>query len=65
MSLLFVAQKYIEALGNIAAADNQKLIMMPLEASSVVGSLAGISEIVKDAFVGPNMPAKSAKKSIK
>jgi regulator of protease activity HflC (stomatin/prohibitin superfamily) len=43
----FVAQKYIDALGKIASADNQKLILMPLEASSVIGSIAGISELTK------------------
>lgn len=43
----FVAQKYTEALTNIASADNQKVIMMPLEASSLIGSLAGIAEIAK------------------
>ncbi|MCX4026134.1 SPFH/Band 7/PHB domain protein [Endozoicomonas sp. SM1973] len=43
----FVAQKYVEALGQLTASDNSKIIMMPLEASSVVGSVAGITEIVK------------------
>lgn len=46
----FVAQKYIEALGNIASADNQKVVLMPLEASSVIGSVAGIAEIAKETF---------------
>ncbi len=46
----FVAQKYIEALGKIASADNQKIIMMPLEATSLIGSIAGIGEISKDLF---------------
>lgn len=46
----FVAQKYIEALGQIASSPNQKVILMPLEASSVIGSLAGISEIAKEVF---------------
>lgn len=41
----FVAQKYIEALGQIATSDNEKLVLMPLEASSVIGSLGGISEL--------------------
>ncbi|MBX2855737.1 MAG: SPFH/Band 7/PHB domain protein [Rhodobacteraceae bacterium] len=45
----FVAQKYVEALRDIAAADNQKVIMMPLEASSVIGSIAGLSELSKAA----------------
>ena len=45
----FVAQKYVEALRDIAAAENQKVIMMPLEASSVIGSIAGLSELSKAA----------------
>lgn len=46
----FIAQKYIEALSKLAAADNQKVLMMPVEASSIIGSLAGITEIAKQAF---------------
>lgn len=46
----FVAQKYTEALTQIASAPNQKIIMMPLEASSLIGSLAGIGSIAKDVF---------------
>ena len=46
----FVAQKYTEALQNIASAENQKVIMVPLEASSLIGSLAGIGEIAKQTF---------------
>lgn len=44
----FVAQKYIEALGTLAASGNSKIIMMPLESSQVIGSIAGIGEIVKE-----------------
>jgi len=46
----FIAQKYTEALQSIATAENQKLIMMPLEASSLIGSLAGIGEVAKEVF---------------
>ena len=46
----FVAQKYIEALGQIASADNQKVIMLPMEATSLLGALGGIGEISKDIF---------------
>ncbi|MDO9105422.1 MAG: SPFH domain-containing protein [Methylovulum sp.] len=46
----FVAQKYIEALKEIASADNSKLIFMPLEASSVIGALGGITELAKHAM---------------
>ena len=46
----FVAQKYTEALQSIASAENQKVILMPLEASSLIGSISGIAEIAKQAF---------------
>lgn len=46
----FVAQKYIGALESIASARNQKVILMPLEASSLIGSIAGIAEIAKETF---------------
>jgi len=46
----FVAQKYIEALGEIASSRNQKILMLPLEASSVIGAIGGISEIAREAF---------------
>lgn len=43
----FVAQKYVEALGQIASADNSKVVLMPLEASSIIGSIGGISELIQ------------------
>ncbi len=46
----FVAQRYIDALRDIAAAPNQKTLFMPLEAASVIGSIAGISELAKESF---------------
>ena len=46
----FVAQKYTEALQAIGTARNQKVIMMPMEATSLIGSLGGIGEIAKDLF---------------
>ena len=46
----FVAQKYTEALKDIGSADNSKIVMLPLEASSLMGSIAGIAEISKEAF---------------
>ena len=45
----FVAQKYTEALQAIGTAENQKLVLMPLEASSLIGSIAGIAEVAKKA----------------
>jgi regulator of protease activity HflC (stomatin/prohibitin superfamily) len=46
----FVAQKYIDALGQLASANNSKVILMPLEASQVIGAVGGIGEIVKATF---------------
>jgi regulator of protease activity HflC (stomatin/prohibitin superfamily) len=44
----FVATKYVDALKDIASSENSKLILMPLEASSLIGSIAGIAEIAKE-----------------
>jgi regulator of protease activity HflC (stomatin/prohibitin superfamily) len=46
----FVAQKYVEALGKFANSPNQKILLMPLEASSVIGALGGVAEIAREAF---------------
>ena len=46
----FVATSYMKALEAIARSPNQKIIMMPLEASAVIGSLGGLAEIAGEAF---------------
>ena len=46
----FVAQKYVDALGQIASSRNQKILMLPLDATSVMGSVAGIAEIARESF---------------
>ncbi len=43
----FVATQYIEALGKIATSPNEKLVLMPLEAASVIGAIGGIAELAK------------------
>ncbi|MGH8529734.1 MAG: SPFH domain-containing protein [Nevskiales bacterium] len=53
----FVATKYVEALKEIGAAPNQKLVLMPLEAASVIGAIGGIAELAKSA----GLKAASAK----
>ena len=55
----FVAQKYVAALKDVAAADNQKVMFLPLEATSLLGSLGGIGEIAKETFK-PSGPEKSS-----
>jgi len=44
----FIAQKYVEAIAQIGKSSNSKLVLMPLETSSLVGTIAGIAEIAKD-----------------
>ncbi len=46
----FIADKYIRAFGQLAESPNQKVIMLPVEAMSMLGSLAGIGEIAKATF---------------
>ncbi|MFO1147059.1 MAG: SPFH domain-containing protein [Alsobacter sp.] len=56
----FVAQQYVKALQELASAPNQKVLMMPVDASSVIGSIAGIAELARGAFGpddGPPRPA--------
>lgn len=49
----FVAQRYTEALTRIGSGTNAKLVMIPLEAAGIAGSIAGIAELVREA----NLPA--------
>lgn len=44
----FVAQKYVEAIKDMASSPNQKLLMLPTETMGVMGSIAGIAELTKD-----------------
>jgi regulator of protease activity HflC (stomatin/prohibitin superfamily) len=62
----FVANNYVGALKALAEAKNQKVMILPIEASSVIGAIAGIGEIAREAFGGagggdqasPPAPAK-------
>ncbi len=56
----FVANNYVKALESLASAPNAKIIMMPLEASSVIGSLAGLAQITGEAFGGGGAGPKPA-----
>jgi regulator of protease activity HflC (stomatin/prohibitin superfamily) len=58
----FIAQRYTEALTRLGSGTNTKLIMIPLEAAGIAGSIAGIAELIKEAGLGgapaapPNTP---------
>jgi regulator of protease activity HflC (stomatin/prohibitin superfamily) len=43
----FVALKYVDSLKDVASAPNSKTIMIPVEASGVVGSIAGVAELAR------------------
>src|SRR5579871_5373656 len=53
----FIADKYLRALTEIAHSPNQKVLMLPIEVTGVLGSLGGIAEIAKATFgAGPTGP---------
>ena len=56
----FVANNYVKALEALAQSPNQKILMLPLDASSVIGTIGGIAEIAREAFGGPGaaVPAR-------
>jgi regulator of protease activity HflC (stomatin/prohibitin superfamily) len=62
----FVANNYVKALESLAKAPNQKVILMPLEASAVIGSLAGLAQITGEAFGGgpSGQPAPAPRGSV-
>lgn len=43
----FVAQKYVEAMQQIGAAPNSRLVLMPMETAGLVGTIAGIAELAR------------------
>ncbi len=53
----FVAQKYVEAFKELASSPNQKLVLMPMEASGVIGSIAGVAELAKQALASQDNKA--------
>ncbi|MCQ2002766.1 SPFH domain-containing protein [Rhizobium sp. NRK18] len=58
----FVAQKYTEAMQAIGSANNSKVVLMPMEASALIGTLGGIGAIARDVFGNPpaSQPAPPA-----
>jgi regulator of protease activity HflC (stomatin/prohibitin superfamily) len=48
----FIAEKYLKAFAQLAESPNQKVIMLPIEATNVLASLGGIGEIARQTFGG-------------
>ena len=57
----FLGLKYIDALKGIATSPNQKLLMMPVDTANVIGTVAGITDIIKDALGKQETETKTAK----
>jgi len=57
----FLGLKYVEAFHALASAPNQKFVVLPMETSGVLGSLAGIAELTREALgKGPGPASGSA-----
>ncbi len=52
----FVANNYVEALKEMARSPNQKMLLLPIEATGVIGALAGIGELAKESFSQQRSP---------
>lgn len=52
----FVAQKYVEAFRDLAHSQNSKFVMMPMETSGLISSIAGIAELARQGFSSPQPP---------
>jgi regulator of protease activity HflC (stomatin/prohibitin superfamily) len=59
----FVAQKYVEALKEFAGSSNQKLLILPTDVTGVIGSIAGIAELAKEAL-GRQQESTAAKAAL-
>jgi regulator of protease activity HflC (stomatin/prohibitin superfamily) len=46
----FIAQKYVEAVGEFARSPNSKTILFPIEATQLIGTLGGIGELARAAL---------------
>jgi regulator of protease activity HflC (stomatin/prohibitin superfamily) len=57
----FIAQKYVEALKAMATSPNQKTMVLPYEATALLGSLAGVAEIARDSFGGASAATAAAR----
>ena len=50
----FIAQKYVEAMTQIGSSPNARLVLMPMETGGLVGTIAGIAELAKNATRQPD-----------
>ncbi|MBI1686153.1 SPFH domain-containing protein [Caulobacter hibisci] len=51
----FVAQKYVEAFGELARSPNAKTVIVPADFAGLTGTVAGVSELIRS-LAGPDAP---------
>jgi regulator of protease activity HflC (stomatin/prohibitin superfamily) len=56
----FIADKYLRALTEIVRSPNQKVLMFPIETTSVLGTLGAIAEIVNATFAGTSSSTRES-----
>jgi regulator of protease activity HflC (stomatin/prohibitin superfamily) len=45
----FIAQRYVDAFAKLAESPQQKTVIVPAEMSTIIGSIAGVSELLNGA----------------
>jgi len=55
----FVANNYVEALKALASAPSQKVLIIPADTASIIGTVAGVAEIAREAFGGGKAEASA------
>jgi regulator of protease activity HflC (stomatin/prohibitin superfamily) len=46
----FLGQKYVDAFAQLATGPNQKFVILPMESAGLLGSIAGVTELAKEAL---------------
>jgi regulator of protease activity HflC (stomatin/prohibitin superfamily) len=52
----FIAQKYVEAFAKLAESPQQKTVIVPADMATLVGSIAGVSELIRSGDSRPPSP---------
>ena len=59
-----VAEKYVEAIRALATAPNQRVVIVPIEAAGLAGTLGGIAELTRSVFGDGSGPAARPPRSV-
>ncbi|MBM6594913.1 SPFH domain-containing protein [Microvirga pudoricolor] len=59
-----VAEKYVDAIKAVATAPNQKVVIVPIEAAGLAGTLGGIAELTRSVFGNGGAPERAPVKRV-